>query len=109
MFKIIKDGATLGYAASPHYVELLENGCFGLTDEAHAAGIAYEGTAYSLAGRAGLEGKEDVLLVEVDAGTVLNEQAATIATLTDELTSAQLALCDVYEAQYAAVGGDTVG
>ena len=98
MFKIIKDGTTLGYTASPTYVEPLPNGSFGLTDEAHAAGIVHEGAVYSLAEREELDGKETVRLVEVDAGAVLNEQAAVIGTLTDELTSTQLALCEAYEA-----------
>ena len=98
MFKIIKDGTTLGYTASPTYVEPLPNGSFGLTDEAHAAGIAHEGAVYGLADREELDGKETVRLVEVDAGAVLNEQAAVIGALTDELTSTQLALCEAYEA-----------
>lgn len=103
MFKIIKDGTTLGYTASPTYVEPLPNGSFGLTDAAHAAGIAHEGTVYGLAEHEELEGKETVRLVEVDAGAVLNEQAAVIASLNEELTSTQLALCEAYEAMMGGV------
>lgn len=81
----------------PTYVELLPNGSYGLCDEGRAQGIAYEGEAYHLEGRAEMGEAETVALVEVDAGAVADKQAAQIQAAADELTSTQLALCEVYE------------
>ena len=68
MYKIIKNGAAIGLAAKPVYVMLLDNGYYGLCNAAEASAVVYDGTVYQLGGEGG------VLLVEVDAGTVLDEQ-----------------------------------
>ena len=43
MFKIIKEGTSLGMTEAPTYVRQAENGCFVLCREAQATGIAYGG------------------------------------------------------------------
>ena len=98
MYQIMKNGVPIGLTERPTYVEPLDNGSYGLCDEAQARGIAHEGQVYSLEGKPALEGAETVVLVSVDTGAMLNMQAAVIAALTDELTSTQLALCEAYEA-----------
>ena len=56
MFKIIKEGTSLGMTEAPIYVRQAENGCFVLCQEGQATGIAYGGTVYHLLGREALEG-----------------------------------------------------
>ena len=47
MFKIIKEGTSLGMTEAPTYVRQAENGCFVLCREAQATGIAYGPFNYS--------------------------------------------------------------
>ena len=67
MFKIIKEGTSLGMTEAPTYVRQAENGCFVLCREAQATGIAYGGTVYHLLGREAVEGAESVSS-RLDAG-----------------------------------------
>jgi hypothetical protein len=90
----------------PTYVQQLPNGAFGLCSEPEATGIAYEGKAYHLEGRAEMGDAETVSLIAVDAGEVANEQAAGLTSALLELTNTQLALCEVYE---LLTGGDDNG
>ncbi len=106
MYRIIKDGTTLGFTESPNYVSELPNGCWGLTDEPYATGIAWEGNVYALSKESVTGDLELVTLLEIDSGAVTNEQAAALKAVTEELTSTQLALCDVYE---QLVGGTANG
>lgn len=71
MFKIIKEGTSLGMTEAPTYVRQAENGCFVLCQEGQATGIAYGGTVYHLLGREALEGAESVILEETDAGDLV--------------------------------------
>lgn len=68
MYRVIKDGVTLGMTESPTYITKAGNGCFILCPEAEARGIAFEGTPYHVLGKEPLEGAEDVLLESVDGG-----------------------------------------
>ena len=91
MFKIIKDGTSLGMTEAPTYVRQAENGCFVLCQEGQATGIAYGGTVYHLLGREALEGAESVILEETDAGTEIQaagESAANNAKLSGQLSAA---------------------
>ena len=91
MFKIIKDGTSLGMTEAPTYVRQAENGCFVLCQEGQATGIAYSGTVYHLLGREALEGAESVILEETDAGTEIQaagESAANNAKLSSQLSAA---------------------
>lgn len=91
MFKIIKDGTSLGMTEAPTYVRQAENGCFVLCQEGQATGIAYGGTVYHLLGRKALEGAESVILEETDAGAEIQaagESAANNAKLSGQLSAA---------------------
>ena len=68
MFRIIKDGASLGLTEKLNYIMQAENGCYVLCPEQNASGIVFEGTPYHLLGRDSLEGLETVSLEETDAG-----------------------------------------
>lgn len=91
MFKIIKDGTSLGMTEAPTYVRQAENGCFVLCQEGQATGIAYGGTVYHLLGREALEGAESVILEETDAGAEIQaagESAANNTKLSGQLSAA---------------------
>ncbi len=86
MYKIIKDGATLGMTETPNYIKLHGNGCYILCPEDEAQGIVHAGTAYHLLGRPGMGDAETVMLDEVDAGAELADVQAAV----DDLTVAAL-------------------
>ena len=77
MFRIIKDGVSVGMTETPNYIRQAENGCYVLCPEPEASGIAFEGTQYHLLGREALEGLETVRLEETDAGAEITQAAAT--------------------------------
>ena len=68
MFKITKNGESLGMTEAPNYIKLTENGSYNLCPEPEASGIAFAGKVYHLLGRAAMEGVDTVMLEEVDAG-----------------------------------------
>lgn len=86
MYKIIKDGTTLGMTEAPNYIKLLENGCFALCPVEEAQGVAHAGTAYHLLGRPAMGDAESVMLEEVDAGAEIKDAQGAI----DELVVASL-------------------
>lgn len=71
MYKITKDGASLGMTEHPTYIKQASNGCLVLCPETEAAGIVWDGTPLHLLGRDELEGRETVMLEEVDGGPEL--------------------------------------
>lgn len=92
MNQIIKNGALIGLSAHPVYVMLLDNGYYGLCGAAEASAVVYDGTVYPLGGEDG------VLLIETDAGTVLDEQRRQAES---QLASADEAAIELYEASLA--------
>ena len=84
MYEIRKDGAVLALTEKPTYIYRHEEGFYALCDEAQAQVIAVNGTPYSLHGRPAIEGCETVILVETDAGRILQrtEQTNSIAFVT---------------------------
>ena len=68
MFKITRDGASLGMTEAPNYIKQAENGSYVLCPEPEASGIAFNGVVYHLAGRDPLKGAATVVLEETDAG-----------------------------------------
>lgn len=74
MYRIVKDGSTLGLTELPNYVELLPNGSWGLCDESRALGIAYEGKVYGLLGKPNTDDLETITLAFVDGGALEAEQ-----------------------------------
>ena len=77
MYRIVKDGTSLGMTEAPTYVRQAENGCFVLCREAEATGIAHNGSVYHLLGREALEGAESVILEAADAGEEIERTATT--------------------------------
>lgn len=69
MFRINKDGASLGMTEAPNYIKQAENGSYILCPEPEASGIVFEGKVYHLLDRPTLEGVDTVMLEETDAGT----------------------------------------
>lgn len=80
MYKIIKDGGSIGMTEAPTYIKQAENGSYTLCPEPEASGIAFEGVVYHLLGRAALDGAESVMLADADAGA---ELAATNIAIED--------------------------
>lgn len=74
MYEIIKDGAVLALTESPNYIRLHPDGFYILCDQSEAQGVALNGTPYHLFGRKQMDGLETVMLVETDAGHILQEQ-----------------------------------
>lgn len=68
MYRIIKDGASIGMTEAPNYIKKAANGCYNLCSEPEASGIVFSGTVYHLLGREELDGVETVALEETDAG-----------------------------------------
>lgn len=71
MYKIIKDGGSIGMTEAPIYIKQAENGCYILCPEPEASGIAFDGATYQLLGRDPMDGVETVMLEEVDAGVMI--------------------------------------
>lgn len=71
MYRIVKDGTSLGMTEAPTYVRQAGNGCFVLCREAEATGIAYNGSVYHLLGREALGDAESVILEKTDAGDLV--------------------------------------
>ena len=81
MYKIVKDGTYLGMTEAPTYIRQAENGCFVLTSEEEAHGIAVGGVPYHLLGRDPLNGVETVMLTQTDGGAELESVNATNGVL----------------------------
>ena len=43
MFRIIRDGESVGMTEAPNYIKLTENGSYNLCPEPEASGIVFEG------------------------------------------------------------------
>lgn len=80
MYRIIKDGATVGIAGALNYIKLLDNGCYGLCSEAEAQGVAFGGVPYQLEGKVEMGG--------LDVVTVAEESDVTLSG--DHLAAAQV-------------------
>lgn len=81
MYKITKDGASLGMTERPNYIKRAPNGCLVLCPEAEATGIVWEGTPLHLLGRDELEGAETVMLEEMDSGPELFTAADALSDI----------------------------
>ena len=54
------EGTIVGTKATPNWMHLQKNGCYGLCDQKDAQGVAIDSTPYHLEGRNKLEGLETV-------------------------------------------------
>ena len=78
MYKIITNTGETHLSEKPNFIRKHENGCFVLTDEATAEGVAYHGTPYLFSDGAQVH--------EVDAGELTTEtQSLLDALLTGEV------------------------
>ena len=71
MYKIITHTGETHLTEKPNFIRKHENGCFVLTDEATAEGVAYNGTPYLF--------KDGVICCEVDKGTDILETERTVS------------------------------
>lgn len=78
MYKITKDGASLGMTERPTYIKQApNNGCLVLCPENEAMGIAHEGRVFHLLGREGLPDAPTVMLEQVDGGGEIHKASET--------------------------------
>ena len=73
MYKIITNTGETHLTEKPNFIRKHENGCFVLTDEATAEGVAYHGTPYLFADGAQVH--------EVDGGELTQESVELLNTL----------------------------
>ena len=89
MYKIIKEDKVLGIVSNPTWVRMQDNGCYGLTIEDNAQGIALNGTVYHVNGKPDLNGAETVSIEEVDDGIYANSLTALLSDPNDLRNSEQ--------------------
>ena len=77
MFKITKNGASIGMTEAPNYIKQSRNGSYVICPEPEASGIAFNGVVYHLLGRTPMEGLETVMLEETDAGAEIVKATET--------------------------------
>lgn len=67
MYCIIKDGVEIAAVDKLRYIRLNQkNGCYVLTTEEQAQGIAVQGTPYNLHGKSPMDGLDTVFVIERD-------------------------------------------
>lgn len=84
MYKIIKDGATVGLTGAPNYIKKLDNGCYGLCSEQEAQGVAFNGVPYQLADRAEMGGLEVVTVAEANEIDVTSDHLAAAQVFVEQ-------------------------
>ena len=89
MYKIIKKDAVLGIVSNLTWVCMQDNGCYGLTVEDNAQGIALNGTVYHVNGHPELDGAETVSVEEVDDGVYASSLTALLTDPNDLRNSEQ--------------------
>ena len=89
MYKIIKKDTVLGIVSNLTWVRMQDNGCYGLTVEDNAQGIALNGTVYHVNGHPELDGVETVSVEEVDDGVYANSLTALLTDPNDLRNSEQ--------------------
>ena len=77
MYKIITNTGETYLTEKPNFIRKHENGCFVLTDEAMAEGVAYHGTPYLFA--------DGTVCSQFDSGILLS--TGTDATVLDVIES----------------------
>lgn len=82
MYQITTTNGVIGYTDTPEYCYRLRSGSPQVLrerDKVKATGIIYGGAVYNLPGHSEFPGAETAAVSEIDAGAVLNRQAAQIA------------------------------
>ena len=73
MYKIITNTGETHLTEKPNFIRKHENGCFVLTDEATAEGVAYHGTPYLF--------DDGAMVCEVDGGELTTETQSLLDVL----------------------------
>ena len=87
MYKIITHTGETHLTEKPNFIRKHENGCFVLTDEATAEGIAYNGTPYLF--------KDGNTVTEVDIGADLLASQETEALTLELAADHEARLCEI--------------
>ena len=118
MYILTSNGERIGLCSEPRYIKVNPNsGCFVQTQESDAQGIAVMGNPYNLPGHieimrdvfipteGGEEGEgtverqvaPEIEIQRIDAYEFINGMVDKDSTQDDDITSTQMALCEVYE------------
>lgn len=88
MYVFKRDGQEVAAQEWPVWVQLQENGCYGLCEAADAQGVVLGGVVYSLSNRTPMEGTEEVAAEVVESVPYLREKVDTIESQLSLQTSA---------------------
>ena len=80
MYKLSRNGESLGMTEALTYIKTAANGCYVLCPEPEASGIVFAGVVYHLPGRPELAGTDTVAVEVVDAGTEIKTVNDTVTT-----------------------------
>lgn len=81
MYRIERDGATIGVTERITFTRLAENGCFAECHKDVAQGFVYAGQVYSLGGEGGYTDHPEATLTEFDGGAAITEMQMAIDDL----------------------------
>lgn len=87
MYKIITNTGETHLTEKPTFIRKHENGCFVLTDEATAEGVAHHGTPYLF--------KDGAQVCEVDAGADIQAYQETEALTLELAADYEARLCNI--------------
>lgn len=88
MYVFKRDGQEVAAQEWPVWVQLQENGCYGLCNAADAQGVVLGGKVYSLSNRIPMEGTEEVVAEIVESVPYLREKMDTLEGKLSVQTSA---------------------
>lgn len=88
MYVFKRDGQEVAAQEWPVWIQLQENGCYGLCNAADAQGVVLGGVVYSLSNRTPMEGTEEVAAEVVESVPYLREKMDTIESQLSLQTSA---------------------
>lgn len=88
MYVFKRGGQEVAAQEWPVWVQLQENGCYGLCNAADAQGVVLGGVVYSLSNRTPMEGTEEVAAEVVESVPYLREKVNTLESRLAVQTSA---------------------
>lgn len=99
MYVFKRDGQEVAAQEWPVWVQLQENGCYGLCEAADAQGVVLGGKVYSLSNRTPMEGTEEVAAEVVESVPYLREKVDTLENrLAVQTAAAEVAFVTLAEA-----------
>lgn len=108
MYVFKRDGREVAAQEWPVWVQLQENGCYGLCNAADAQGVVLGGVVYSLSNRTPMEGTEEVVAEVVESVPYLREKVDTLERRLAVQTSATEAVFAAL-AEAGTIDQDTAG